>query len=196
MMETTQEELGVSTGFPKETTCEKAPCPPALFEYTWYVLLVYATLGQAWGVVIPLVGGALLALLAAVCLLSVGAQISRVYAPVALALCTGISVIAVQFFFYSAFSLANSLAFIGWIFTVIIVQALSLRPRFLHRFALVASAIGLGALPYVQLESGVGFVRAHAADTGIANANSLGMWFGFCTVYFFFCGSAIPGVLS
>src|SRR5262245_52909290 len=151
MMETTHKKQGVYVGLSEETTSETAPCPPALFEYTWYVGLAYAILGGVWGVIIPSVGGTLLALLAAGCVLSVGAQASRVYAPVALVLCTVVSVIAVQFFFFSERSLANSTPFIGWLCNVIIVQALLLRPRFLHRFALVAFAIGLACLPYIQM---------------------------------------------
>lgn len=36
---------------------EPVPSPPAIFEYTWYGILGYAMLGQAWGIVIPSVGG-------------------------------------------------------------------------------------------------------------------------------------------
>lgn len=187
-METTHEKLGVYPSFPEETTGEPAPCPPALFEYTWYVILAYAMLGQAWGVVIPSVGGALLGLLAVACFLSVGAQISRVYAPVALALCTGVSVIAVQYFFFSARDFDNSIPFVPWLFTLIIVQALSLRPGFLHRFGLVAFVIGLGVVPYLQAHDDSGLMRVRASHTGIANPNSLGMWFGFCAVFFLFWG--------
>jgi hypothetical protein len=187
-METMPKELSVSAVSPEERTREEVSCPPALFEYMWYVLLAYAILGRVWGVIIPSVGGALLALLAAGCFLSVGAQASRVYAPVALALCTGASVFAVQFFFFSGLSLANSIPFIGWLCHVIIVQALSLRPRFLHRFVLAASAIGLGTLPYVHLVREGGRMRAFASETSIANANTLAMWFGFCAVYFLLWG--------
>lgn len=187
-METTHEKLGVYPSFPEEPTYETAPSPPALFEYTWYVILAYATLGQAWGVVIPSVGGAALGLLAAACFLSVGAQISRVYAPVALALCTGVSVIAVQYFFFSAQDFNNSIAFVPWLFTLIIVQALSLRPGFLHRFGLVAFVIGLGVVPYLQAHDDGGLMRVRASHTGISNPNALGMWFGFCAVFFLFWG--------
>jgi O-antigen ligase len=196
VMATTHNDLGVYAGLQKETTCEAASSPPAFLEYTYYVLLAYAMLGLAWGIVIPSVGGALLAVLAAACFLSVGVQASRVYAPVALALCTGISVIAVQFFFHSAEALENSIGVIGWLFTVIIVQALSLRPRFLNRFVLAACAIGLGVLPYMQLASTGTYTRAHAAQTGISNANALGMWFGFCTVYFLFWGLQTPDLMA
>jgi O-antigen ligase len=188
VMATTRNDLGVYAGFQKETTCEAASCPPAFLEYSWYVLLAYGMLNQAWGIVIPSAGGMLLAVLAAACFLSVGARASRVYAPVALALCTAISMIAVQFFFHSAQALENSIGAIGWLFTVIIVQALSLRPRFLHRFGLGAFAIGVGVLPYINFGTAAGGIRAAASGTGISNPNSLGMWFGFCTLYFIFWG--------
>jgi hypothetical protein len=182
-------EAGEYTGFPELETGEARAYPPAVLEYMWYVILAYAMLGQAWGVVIPSVGGALLAVLAAACVLTVGAQASQVYAACALALGTGVSVIAVQFFFHSARSFDDSIVFVGWLFTLIIVQALSLRPGFLHRFALAAFAIGLGVLPYMQGRSADGgLVRVSAAGTGISNPNSLAMWFGFCGIYFLFAG--------
>jgi O-antigen ligase len=188
MMKTMPKELDVSAGLPEETIRQTAICPPALFEYVWYVILVYGMLGQAWGVIIPSVNGALLMLLAVSCLFTVGVQAPHVYAPVAFALCTGISVIAVQFFFHSEIALSNSLSFFQWLSTVIIVQSLSLRQRFLNRFALVAFAIGVACLPYIQMSSGGGIMRASASGTGIANGNVLAMWFGFCTVYFVFWG--------
>ena len=184
MIETTHEKLKVYAGFPEEATCEPSPCPPAFMEYTWYVLLAYAMLGQAWGVVIPAIGGMMSALLAAACVFSIGGQATRVYRPVALALCTVVSVIAIQFFFHSEQSLNNTYPFVGWLINVIIAQALALRLGFLHRFAWAAFAIGLGVLPFVNVGSDSGYIRAGASGTGISSANSLGMWFGFCTVYF------------
>jgi hypothetical protein len=141
-------------------------------------------LGQAWGVVIPAIGGMMFALLAAACLFSIGGQATRVYTPVALALCTTVSVIAIQFFFHSEQSLNNTYPYIAWLFNVIIAQALALRMGFLHRFAWAAFAIGLCVLPFVKVSSGSGLIRAGASGTGLSSANALGMWFGFCTVYF------------
>lgn len=187
-MATTSNRLGIYAAYPKETPSETASCPPAFLEYTWYVVLAYAMLGEAWGVVIPAMGGAMFVLLAAACSLSIGAQALRVYAPVALALCTGVSVIAIQYLSHSEQSLNSTIPFVGWLFNVIIVQALALRHGFLQRFALVAFAIGLGVVPFLQVESGSGLIRAHAGGTGISSPNSLGMWFGFCTVYFMFWG--------
>jgi O-antigen ligase len=195
-MATTRNELGKYAGLTEETTHETTICPPALFEYVWYVILVYGALGQAWGVVIPSVNGTLLMLLAAACLFTGGVRAPRLYAPVAFALCTGISVIAVQVFFHSEMALSNSIPFIGWLSMVIIVQSLALRPRFLNRFALVAFAIGLACWPYIQLNvGGGGLMRARATGTAISNANVLGMWFGFCTVYFVFWGLQSRGLI-
>ncbi len=193
-MATTRNELGKHAGLTEETTYESAICPPALFEYVWYVILVYGTLGQVWGMVIPSVNGALLALLGVACFFT-GVRAPRLYTPVAFALCTGISVLAVQFFFHSDMALSNSISFIGWLCMVIIVQSLSLRPRFLQRFALVAFAIGVACLPYIQMQGAGGVIRARATGTGIHNGNVLGMWFGFCTVYFFFWGLQSRGLI-
>ena len=173
------------------TTSKPASCPPAFLEYIWYVSFIYGMLGQVWGIVIPLVGGAILVLLAASCFLNVGGQALRVYKPVAWAFCTGALVIAIQLLFHQGTqqALTEGIAFVEWLALLIIVQSLSLRPRFLQRFALVAFAIGLVTLPYVNLSSGAeGVVRAGASGTGMSNANALALWFGFCTVYFLFWG--------
>jgi O-antigen ligase len=74
-----------------------------------------------------------------------------------------------------------------------IVQSLSLRPGFLHRFACVAFVIGLTALPHLEsMSSKHGLVRMHLERTDaistLANANGLAAWFGFCCVYFTIVG--------
>jgi O-antigen ligase len=44
-------------------------------------------------------------------------------------------------------------------------------------------------LPYIQIKMTPGGVlRASASGTGISNPNVLGMWFGFCTIFFIFWG--------
>jgi len=45
------------------------------------------------------------------------------------------------------------------------------------------------------MEGGGGLMRARATGTGIANGNVLGMWFGFCTVYFVFWGLQSRGLI-
>ena len=97
---TTRRLQSEQAGFVGRTAGEANVYPPAFLEYAWYASLAYAMLGQVWGIVIPSVGGAVLVLLAAICLLNVGDQVLRVYKPVAWALWTGIFVITIQFFFH------------------------------------------------------------------------------------------------
>lgn len=183
-------ELAMQAGFPRETASATAPCPPAYLEYLWYVSLVYAMLGQAWGIVIPSVGGLLLVVIAVACFQRMGTWAAHVYKPIVWALATGILLIAIQLLFHEEDqqALSEGIAFVGWIATLIIAQSLSLRPGFLQRFALVALAIGIATLPFIKMSGGGDMMRAGASGTGIANPNSLGMWFGFCAVYFIFWG--------
>lgn len=67
-----------------------------------------------------------------------------------------------------------------------IVQVLVLRPELLQRFALAAFAIGVCGLPLISMRTvGGGITRAWGAG-GISNPNALGMWFGFCAIFFIF----------
>jgi len=169
---------------------DRGSYPPAFLEYAWYLSLFYTMLGSAWGIVIPAVGGALWVIVAASCFLSVSRQGLWVYRPVALALSTGILLIAIQLVFHqeSQRALGEGIFIVGWLALLIIVQTLSLRPGFLQRFALVGLAIGFACVPYISMSDAGGIARAKAVGTGISNGNALGMWFGFCTVYFLFWG--------
>ncbi|UVT16970.1 MAG: O-antigen ligase family protein [Nitrospira sp.] len=183
-------ESGAGAHFFEGTTSAASSCPPAFLEYAWYVNLIYMFLGQAWGIVIPSVGGVIWVLVAVGCFLSVHAHAIRVYKPVALALLTGVLVIAIQLLFHEGSAMAwhEGIDFVAWIAMMITAQALSLRPGFLQRFALVAVGIGLASVPFIQVRSAGTAVRAWASGTGIGNPNALGMWFGFCTVYFVIWG--------
>lgn len=180
----------INLGHAKPINLEMAVCPPAFLEYTWYVSLIYATLGQVWGIVIPSVGGVALVLLAGGCWLSVSEQALQVYKPIASAILTGILMIVIQLLFHkeSPEAWTEGIIVVNWIALLIIAQSLALRPQFLQRFALVAFAVGLAALPYLNVRSIGGVSRAWASGTGLSNPNTLGMWFGFCTVYFIFWG--------
>lgn len=174
----------------ERATSKAVLCPPAFLEYTWYAVLFYAMLGQAWGIVIPFVGGGLLMFVAATCYLSVSGQALQVYKPIAWALCTGILIIAIQVSFHAGGDRAEAeiTNLLSWLEVLIIAQSLSLRPGFLQRFALVALAIGVASLAFVNVRVVGGVMRAWASGTGLANPNALGMWFGCCTVYFLFWG--------
>lgn len=176
------------TGGTKQTAYEIGAYPPAFLEYIWYAAVAYAMLGEAWGIVIPSVGGVVWMLVAIGCFLSVSHYATQVYAPVGWALAAGISMLAIELIFHGgegeSRAISEGIAIIGWLALLVIVQTLALRPGFLQRFALVAFAIGLASLPYISLRG----TRAFAIGTGLSNGNVLGMWFGFCTVYFVFWG--------
>lgn len=180
---------GIDRGFVRRTISEVATPPPFL-EYTWFASLFYAYLGQAWGIVIPAVGGMILVLVAVICWLTVGGQAVRLYKPVAWCFYTVIAILAIQVLFHHTTGEAwsEATALVQWLALLFIVQVLSLRQKFLHHFALVALVIGVASLPYINLKNIDGVVRAWASGTGLANPNALGMWFGFCTVYFVFWG--------
>ena len=189
-MATTPNFQNTHAGLARKSASQPGSHPPAFLEYAWYVSLVYAYLGAAWGLVIEAVGGAILVLLAAVCVLSMGERIIPLCKPAAWGFYTGISVLLVEVIFHdiTAGAMPEIIAFVGWLALLIIVQTLALRPNFLHHFALVALAIGVASLPFISVRNVGGVMRAWASGTGISNPNVLGMWFGFCTVYFVFWG--------
>jgi O-antigen ligase len=190
-MATTRSLQSEQIDFAERLAREANIYPPAFLEYAWYASLAYGMLGQVWGIEIPSVGGAVLVLLAAICLLNLGDHALQVFKPIAWALCTGILIITIQFFFHTSEEKAwtETMYFFGWLGLLIIAQTLSLRPNFLQRFALVAFVIGSACLPYIEIKMTPGGVlRASASGTGISNPNVLGMWFGFCTIFFIFWG--------
>lgn len=164
--------------------------PPSFLEYVWYATLIYAMLGQAWGIVMPLVGGVVWVLVAVGCALTVGTQNRGVYRPIMLALCCGVSMVLIEMIFHEPDerALTEGVAILTWLALLISVQSLCLRPGFLYRFALLALAIALASLPFVSLKGDGKVMRAFAIGTGLSNGNVLGMWFGFCTVFSVFWG--------
>ena len=166
-------------------------CPPAYLEYVWYLYLFYWMLGAVWGIVLPDVGGVIWVLIGVASLLQVGNHAILVYKPVGWALCTGGFAIGIQMLFHGwsgRVAQHEITEFAYWISLLITVQALSFRPGFLQRFALLATVLGVACLPYIQVREVGGVMRAWATGTLISTPNALGMWFGFCTVYFIFQG--------
>ena len=178
----------IETAHKRHTPIRLQPqTPPAYLEYGWYASMAYGTLGEAWGVSFPILGAALLVFLAVASVYHVADQVFKVYAPAGWALCTGVTVIAINYVFYDEKALMGTMSFATWICTMAIVQALILRPAFLKRFAFVAFAIGLCGLPLLSVRNVGGVVRAWGAG-GFSNPNVLGMWFGFCAIFFIFWG--------
>jgi O-antigen ligase len=72
-----------------------------------------------------------------------------------------------------------------------------LRQGFLHRFAIVAFIIGIILLPYLDYYvDSPDLSRLGLKGVGLGNPNSLAMWFGFSSVYFFVAGTQSKNNLS
>lgn len=174
------------------------PVPPRSFEYTYYGFLIYIAFGSALGLHLRFFAPALLAFLALLCLAHPGSKRLAVFAPIALPFACGLSFLAIQLVWHaeSLFPRGNAdgpggdLGFhVAWLMGLIVVQSLSLRSGFLHRFALVSFAYGVGLLPYLKFYPYTDtIVRLGLQGVGRDNPNHLGMWGGFCAVYFFVLG--------
>jgi uncharacterized protein (TIGR04206 family) len=161
---------------------------PRLAENIYYALIAYAILAPAWGVSIPLLGAGGLALLAMYCILRLKKSGISIYKPIALPLGCAVSFVAVQVVIHGvSFMDPSNRQFVTWILTLIVVQSLSLRQGFLHRFSLAALVIGTCLLPFLNLgwSSDTAVERAGLEQgVGFSNPNDLAAWFGFCAVYF------------
>jgi len=164
--------------------------PPRFAEYTYYALVFYAMMAPMLGLSVPLLGAGMMAILAVYCVLRFGPRIRTVYTPIALPLGCGISFIVVQLLLHGE-PLELVRDFVPWMLALLIVQSLSLRQGFLHRFVFAAFVIGLTTLPYLRV---FGSISADSVRLGLergitlANPNALGEWFGFCCVYFTIAG--------
>ena len=180
----------------KVVFCQKISLkgPSFVIEYAYYAVLIYGMFGQALGVLVPLVGAGALAGLAILCLMHFG-QTSQgllgAFKPIMLALVSAILALIIQLVVYEeSFGNGDMRSLVTWSLSLIVIQSLSLRKGFLHRFALVAFLIGCGTIPFlkVAVETET-FVRMGVEDTvGLGNMNEFGMWFGFCAVYFLVMG--------
>ncbi len=170
----------------------KAMRPPSyLIEYVYYAVLFYGMLGVVLGISIRLIGAGTLAGLAMLCTLHFGARSSKLYGPIALALACAISSLLWQLLYHQETPMNGQLRlYMTWLFSLIVIQALSLRKGFLHRFAMFAFLLGCGTLPYLETYgSSEELTRMGVShDVALSNPNSFGMWFGFCSVYFLVFG--------
>ena len=148
-------------------------------------------LGDVVGVAIPLVGPGLLAGLAVISIMHFGQSILVAYRPVVFALACAISTLLVQFIVHAeAFSHTHMRAFVTWLLSLLVIQSISWREGFIHRFALVAFFIGCATLPFLKVYVDSEEVVRVGLEKGVSlsNPNSFGMWFGFCAVYFLIAG--------
>lgn len=165
--------------------------PSYLIEWGYFVVLVYANLGPAYGLAIPLAGAGLLGGLTVLCLMHFGSLSWVAFQPIRYALGCAISILLIQGLWYEESLNAGIMrSLITWIFSLIIIQSLALRKGFLHRFALVAFLIGCATLPFMKAYvASDQMVRiGGGGGVALANPNYFGLWFGFCTVYFIVAG--------
>lgn len=166
--------------------------PSVLIELSYFILLIYANLGPAYGVAIPLVGAGGLAGLAVLCIMHFGSNaLLGAVRPIRFALACGLFVLLIQgFIFEESFRNGFIRSYVTWILSLIIIQALSFRKGFFHRFALVAFFIGCATLPFLKTYVVTEGMERIGGDEGVAlgNPNYFGMWFGFCTIYFLVTG--------
>jgi O-antigen ligase len=160
--------------------------PTRRMEYAFYFLLFYSIMGDTFGISIPMLGGGILAILAASCLMRPFGSI--VLKTLAFPLGCAASYVLIQLAVFDA-SLMAYRHFMTWISLLIITQSLCLRPAFFHRFAVATLVIGIVTLPYLQVISSSEIQRASLdRSVSIANPNDLAAWFGFCVVYFLILG--------
>lgn len=163
--------------------------PNGVLEYGYYASTAYAFFGEAWGVTIPLLGFGTLVALAACCVFTIRrSSVREIFRLLKFPLGCAASFLLLQLMIHGASSMLRS--FVTWVLSLIIVQSLALRPRFLHRFAIAAFMIGLCTLPYLEYQSLTeDIARVGGGEaSGLANGNALAAWFGFCCLYFFVLG--------
>ena len=162
--------------------------PPRWVEYTYYLVFSYSIVAGALGIEVPLFAAGLTVALGGLCLIKLGSRRKEICAPIALLLACQFSFIFVQATVYGASVIEDDLirTFILWMFAMIIVQSLCLRPGFLQRCTIVIFMLGLSVLPFLGFsDQGVDRAGISVAVGGsLTNANGLAGWFGFCLVYF------------
>jgi O-antigen ligase len=163
--------------------------PSSFLEYGFYLNLCYTLLGGVFGLAVNNLSSAVLVLLLLLCLTEVGYQALYLVRVVVLPLACGIVYSFIQLFFFDESLTIAVRPFLIWMVTLILVQLLSLRENFLHRFVLVMFIIGLAALPYLSIHQTVRFQRASIDKAiGFGHPNEMAAWYGFCTVYFAILG--------
>jgi O-Antigen ligase len=161
--------------------------PPSIIEYSYYAIFLYASSSVALGLSVNMLVPGLLAVLAAACVSCRRSRVRAVYASIVYPLSFALSYIAVQVVLHNEPFMADTVRpFVPWMLMVVILQSLSLRQGFSHRFAFVTFILLLTTLPSLIFVPDGDVLRAKldGAAYSIANPNDLGAWSGFCAVYF------------
>jgi O-antigen ligase len=159
--------------------------PPLIFEYGYYALVFNGIFGL---LPIPFltIGGLLV--IAALCLVHFGKSALSVYRPIALALGCAISSVLLNWLLHEEWIEQTLVrAFITWAVSLIVVQSLTVRKGFFHRFAIFSLFVGLGTLFTLRV-SGASEELARAGSESMGSANAVAMWFGFSFIYCLIAG--------
>jgi O-antigen ligase len=162
----------------------------AFVEYGFYFYMFYTIMGSVFGLWINNVASAILILLFIFCLAELGSQAVTIIRLVAYPLACGVVYILIQFLVFEEPSIDTYRAFIIWMLSLFLMQALTFRANFLHRFVSVMLLLGVLALPYIRFyQYGPGAQRAGMGGAiGFGQTNAMGEWYGFCALYFFVLG--------
>jgi O-antigen ligase len=156
-----------------------------LYEYVYYVLIVYSLFGATLSLSIGMLGAAMHVGLAMLCVLRVRSRIFSMHAAVFIPLLCVVSFVSVQLFVHSE-SLADELIrpLVIWAMDLIIVKSLCTRPGFIRRASTAVFIIGLMLLAFMNFSPDGRAELNHRAQLGLSNANDLAAWFGFCALAF------------
>jgi O-antigen ligase len=169
---------------------DAVPTPSSLIEYGLYFYMFYTLVGGVWGLFVNNLASAVLVLLLLLSLSELGSQVMTVVKLLAFPLGCGIAFLFIQFVFFDEFGTEMVRAYLIWMLLLFLVQLLTLRANFLHRFCMVMIVIGLVALPYISFyQEGEAMQRAKINRAiGFGHTNAMGEWYGFCAVYLMLAG--------
>jgi O-antigen ligase len=169
--------------------------PSGFLEYGFYLYMLYVLLGGAFGLFINNLASGLLILLLILCLSELGVQVISVIKVLAFPLGCGVALVFIQLFFFDESIMGTVRPFLIWMVLQVLIQVLTVRVHFLHRFVVLMLFIGMAALPYLSFyEADVkgGTMQRAVLDRaiGFSQTNEMGAWYGFCAVYFMVLGAS------
>lgn len=168
-------------------------CPPWYIELGFYVSLFYGIMSSVLGVHVDRLGIVFLAGLACICFLGFRDKPLIIFKALVFPISLGISFLIIQMI-YHGISIQSGYvkAFIPWLLTIIVVQALSFRTGFLHRFIVFTLLMGSVMMFFTDVQDWgkEGITRLSLEDGmgSLSNANALADWFGFCAISTYMLG--------
>jgi hypothetical protein len=163
--------------------------PPRSVEYLYYSTVAYSLWAAAIGIEVPFVAAGLTMILAGYCASNLGTRAKEIFHPIVFLIACIFSFVLIQIVIHGTPMTTDIIRhLIVWVCGLIVVQSLSIRSRFLHRFALVLFFLGLVAIPYLTVSGGpleVSRARVDVEVSGnLTHENGLAGWFGFCATFF------------